>query len=259
MASSRARADEGLLHKKETSDVVTIIETPPIMVVGVVAYVNTPRSLPVWAQHLNYHVLLCFGDLDEVVEIGRLPSWHEKKAGASHGLLSSLIQPDMKGNSYEAKYKVNSRTSQAANDINKILHRLRMLESLKEVIHESDYSSTMVETNLCPDPIMYQQSGARCVATLLHEMRRRGKDSRFGVVSMCIGMVFADRMDDVSRAHAGLGGEDLHVTSTIHSELAPVTSSTEEKETKAQLGAVKARQEDPVKGPDQVLKDAVAG
>jgi len=30
--------------------------------------------------------------------------------------------------------------------------------------------------------------GARCVATLLHEMKRRGKDCRFGVVSMCIGM-----------------------------------------------------------------------
>lgn len=30
-------------------------------------------------------------------------------------------------------------------------------------------------------------SGARCVATLLNEMKRRGKDSRFGVISMCIG------------------------------------------------------------------------
>ncbi|KAJ0622775.1 putative acetyl-CoA C-acyltransferase [Helianthus annuus] len=30
-------------------------------------------------------------------------------------------------------------------------------------------------------------TGARCVATLLHEMKRRGKDSRFGVISMCIG------------------------------------------------------------------------
>ena len=30
-------------------------------------------------------------------------------------------------------------------------------------------------------------SGARCVGTLLHEMKRRGKDCRFGVVSMCIG------------------------------------------------------------------------
>lgn len=31
-------------------------------------------------------------------------------------------------------------------------------------------------------------SGARCVATLLHEMKRRGKDCRFGVISMCIGV-----------------------------------------------------------------------
>ncbi|KAI4346129.1 hypothetical protein L6164_013207 [Bauhinia variegata] len=30
-------------------------------------------------------------------------------------------------------------------------------------------------------------TGARCSATLLHEMKRRGRDCRFGVVSMCIG------------------------------------------------------------------------
>ncbi|EFJ53073.1 hypothetical protein VOLCADRAFT_102696 [Volvox carteri f. nagariensis] len=30
-------------------------------------------------------------------------------------------------------------------------------------------------------------TGARCTATLLHELRRRGRGSRFGVVSMCIG------------------------------------------------------------------------
>lgn len=30
-------------------------------------------------------------------------------------------------------------------------------------------------------------AGARAVATLLHEMKRRGKDCRFGVISMCIG------------------------------------------------------------------------
>lgn len=33
-------------------------------------------------------------------------------------------------------------------------------------------------------------TGARCVATLLHEMKRRGRDCRFGVVSMCIGILF---------------------------------------------------------------------
>lgn len=30
-------------------------------------------------------------------------------------------------------------------------------------------------------------TGARCTATLLHEMQKRGKAARFGVVSMCIG------------------------------------------------------------------------
>ena len=29
--------------------------------------------------------------------------------------------------------------------------------------------------------------GARATATLLHEMARRGKSARFGIVSMCIG------------------------------------------------------------------------
>jgi acetyl-CoA acyltransferase 1 len=30
-------------------------------------------------------------------------------------------------------------------------------------------------------------TGARATATLLHEMKKRGKDTRYGVVSMCIG------------------------------------------------------------------------
>eukprot|EP00897_Mesotaenium_endlicherianum_P008944 jgi/Mesen1/8078/ME000434S07322 len=45
------------LHKKETAEAVTIIETPPIVIVGVVGYVKTPFGLrtlaTVWAQHLS--------------------------------------------------------------------------------------------------------------------------------------------------------------------------------------------------------------
>ncbi|CAL5377958.1 unnamed protein product [Camellia sinensis] len=48
------------LHKKETCEAVTIVETPPMVVVGVVGYVKTPRGLrslsTVWAQHLNEEV-----------------------------------------------------------------------------------------------------------------------------------------------------------------------------------------------------------
>eukprot|EP00873_Tetraselmis_striata_P028338 jgi/Tetstr1/448602/TSEL_035851.t1 len=45
------------LHKKETCEAVTIVETPPMIVVGVVGYVKTPtgmRSLnTVWAEHVG--------------------------------------------------------------------------------------------------------------------------------------------------------------------------------------------------------------
>ncbi|KAJ8510068.1 hypothetical protein OPV22_000502 [Ensete ventricosum] len=48
------------LHKKETCEAVTIVETPPMVVVGAVAYVKTPRGLrslnTVWAQHLSEEV-----------------------------------------------------------------------------------------------------------------------------------------------------------------------------------------------------------
>jgi len=48
------------VHKKEVVEAVTIIETPPMIVVGVVGYVETPRGLrcltTVWAEHLNDEV-----------------------------------------------------------------------------------------------------------------------------------------------------------------------------------------------------------
>lgn len=48
------------LHKKETCEAVTIIETPPMIIVGLVGYVKTPRGLrslnTVWAQHISDEV-----------------------------------------------------------------------------------------------------------------------------------------------------------------------------------------------------------
>ncbi|KAG9007851.1 60S ribosomal protein L3, partial [Tulasnella sp. 427] len=45
------------MHKREVVECVTIIETPPMIVVGVVGYVETPRGLrtltTVWASHLS--------------------------------------------------------------------------------------------------------------------------------------------------------------------------------------------------------------
>jgi len=48
------------LHKKEVVEAVSIIETPPMVAVGIVGYVETPSGLrtltTVWAQHLSDQV-----------------------------------------------------------------------------------------------------------------------------------------------------------------------------------------------------------
>ena len=45
------------MHKKEVVEAVSVIETPPMVIVGVVGYVQTPRGLrsltTVWAEHLS--------------------------------------------------------------------------------------------------------------------------------------------------------------------------------------------------------------
>ena len=44
-------------HKKEVVEAVTILETPPIVCVGIVGYIQTPRGLrqltTLWAEHLS--------------------------------------------------------------------------------------------------------------------------------------------------------------------------------------------------------------
>jgi len=48
------------MHKKDVVETVTILETPPMVVVGIVGYVSTPRGLraltTIWATHLNEEV-----------------------------------------------------------------------------------------------------------------------------------------------------------------------------------------------------------
>ena len=52
------------LHKKEVVEAVTIIETPPMVVVGLVGYIETPRGLrsltTVWANQLDKNTLRRF-------------------------------------------------------------------------------------------------------------------------------------------------------------------------------------------------------
>jgi len=45
------------VNKKEIVEAVTILETPPMIVVGLVGYIETPHGLralaTVWAEHLS--------------------------------------------------------------------------------------------------------------------------------------------------------------------------------------------------------------
>lgn len=45
------------MNKKEVVEAVTIVETPPMVVVGVVGYVETPRGLrsfkTIFAEHIS--------------------------------------------------------------------------------------------------------------------------------------------------------------------------------------------------------------
>lgn len=45
------------MNKKEIVEAVTILETPPMVVVGAVGYIQTPHGLrallTVWAEHLS--------------------------------------------------------------------------------------------------------------------------------------------------------------------------------------------------------------
>jgi large subunit ribosomal protein L3e len=48
------------MHKKEVVEAVSVLEAPPLIVVGVVGYVETPRGIrpltSVWAEHLSEDV-----------------------------------------------------------------------------------------------------------------------------------------------------------------------------------------------------------
>lgn len=52
------------MHRKEIVEAATVIETPPMVIVGVIGYVETPRGLrsltTVWAEHLSDEVLRRF-------------------------------------------------------------------------------------------------------------------------------------------------------------------------------------------------------
>lgn len=77
------------LHKKETCEAVTIIETPPMVVVGVVGYVRTARGLQskytVWAANLS-----------EAVKRRFYKNWYKSKKRAFSKYVKKYQENDSK-------------------------------------------------------------------------------------------------------------------------------------------------------------------
>jgi hypothetical protein len=68
------------------------------------------------------------------------------------------------------------------------------------------------KTNSC----LLTVTGARCVATILHEMKRRGRDCRFGVVSMCIGILLLSLSLSLCVCVCGVLLEHMLMTNYCH-------------------------------------------
>ncbi|KAJ1983304.1 60S ribosomal protein L3 [Dimargaris verticillata] len=97
------------MHKKEVVESVTIVETPPVVVVGVVGYVQTPRGMralaTVWAEHLSDEVKRRF-----------YKSWYRSKKKAF--------------TKYATKY------ADGAKDVNRDLERIKKYcQSVRVIVH----------------------------------------------------------------------------------------------------------------------------
>ncbi|KAJ7292379.1 hypothetical protein O6H91_Y280900 [Diphasiastrum complanatum] len=97
------------LHKKETCEAVTVVETPPMIVVGLVGYIKTPRGLrslnTVWAQHLSDEVKRRF-----------YKNWYKSKKKAF------------------TKYSKKYETDEGKKDIEQELERMKKYASVIRVI-----------------------------------------------------------------------------------------------------------------------------
>lgn len=97
---------------RETCEAVTIVETPPLIVVGIVGYVNTHRGLrslkTVWAEHLGeelkrrFYKNWCVGSMLMPVfchaaccMLQSNPITHAQCVGNCHSILTKLGSPFM--------------------------------------------------------------------------------------------------------------------------------------------------------------------
>lgn len=121
------------VHKKEVVEAVTILETPPMVVVGLVGYVETPRGLrslcTVFAQHLNEEVKRRF-----------YKNWHKSKKKAFTKYAKSMYG---EGGDFQAKIDMIKKHCQVIRVIAHSQMRLLKLRQKKADIFEVQVNGTI--------------------------------------------------------------------------------------------------------------------
>jgi len=120
------------LHNKETSEAVTVIETPPMTVVGCVGYVKTPtgpkKLQTIWAKHVND------GFKKRIVK-----NWYRRKKTAAFSKIASRYGSEKeleKMKNLLKKYSVSVRAICHTQMVVNNKKRIRSVQSKRDPIME---------------------------------------------------------------------------------------------------------------------------
>jgi len=135
-------------HKKEIVEAVTIIETPPMVVVGLVGYVSTPRGLraltTVWALHLNEELRRRF-----------YKNWYKSKKKAFTKYSSknasdkSLMERELaRIKKYASSVRVIAHTQMKNLGLQKKAHVMEIQVNGGSIEQKVDYAVSLFEKNV---------------------------------------------------------------------------------------------------------------
>ena len=179
------------LHNKETAEGTTVIETPPMTVVGLVGYVKTPMGVKplktVWAKHVND------GFKRRIVK-----NWYKNKKTTAFSKLG-------------AKYSNDADLKKLTDLIKKYCHVVRAICHTQMVVNQKKRIPTL---KLKKDPIMEFQINGGSVAEKVDWVV-----SKFEQELRVQDVFSADQMLDIISVTKGKGFKG--VTSRWHTKKLP--------------------------------------
>jgi len=235
------------VHKKEVVEAVTILEAPPMVVVGVVGYVKTPRGLrslaTVWARHLsdNFRRRL-------------YKNWYKSKKKA----FTKYLGQKGRNRDLERDLSTIKRHCQIVRVIaHTQVHKLSIGQKKSHVMEiqvnggtvsqKVDYARRLFEQQVTIDSV-FDKDEMVDVASITRGHGKQGVVSRFGVTKLprkthkglrkvaCIGAWHPAR---VSRSVARAGQLGYHHRTELNKKIYRIGRGIQHYQTKAALSAAK--------------------